>query len=489
MLEDHVTSLILTTDKHKEFLKNTVEIISTTSNELALRGSWYELEWAWNYLDRILDHQHHIEEHLAKQQRAAFNPPITSRYGMDSRSVIGQHSYSVSPESGNRSGTDRLSSASHIDVILQSLKTFRTDDCRDSHNCSTARASLGKMASGASGCGHQVADMDLEVSSASVNSSDVSSYSHARYRETNDSLTSQRTSTAGDQRKVGSQDTKEEKPDIRLSHSEDADNISDKFTSLRIWDSKASGDYLDTEGDGLTSGLAGDMTHLRIAERHFTSSSDREMHGRTGSRDNGNRIQSERIAERHFTSSRDREMHGRTGSRDNGNRIQLESSLTEFNFTLVNGLQIYVYEESIINASVECVVNAANSYLMNSSGVARAIEEAAGPEMQKECETYIAVHGRLPVSHAMHTNTVGKLGHLKCIIHTVGPIYSEWRHDVCVQELTDAFYNCLKYADEKTRVKSLAFPFISTGTRVNVIFFNSLLDFINSCYTIHTDMS
>ena len=60
------------------------------------------------------------------------------------------------------------------------------------------------------------------------------------------------------------------------------------------------------------------------------------------------------------------------------------------------------------------------------------------------------------------TKAYGKLSHLKYVIHTVGPIYIETDEDRSVFELTQTFYNCLGFA-EKLNLKSITFPFISTG--------------------------
>ncbi|XP_041368798.1 uncharacterized protein LOC121383089 [Gigantopelta aegis] len=494
LVEDHVTCLILATDEYKDFLQNGVEILSTKSDELALRGNWYELEWAWNYLHRILDHQYHIQEHLVHlyvtSNPATLTTPETRRQERDPESAneANVSSYTRNQMSvadhvaRNRLGSPRSGNGFSRDVV-SSESPFRAPgargtDCADivskmnlNHDLDLESSFRTVSGSGLlSGVGEDISKrnsnlddqkdgFDFESSSRTLsglglgrhNHSDILNNYYGRCHPDSDSETSQRLSTAvghsfsGDTRARVAEETRDRKTAVRLSRSEDADHTFENFASSRSHDNKELQEYLKTEvsvdsynilsdsGDHPANSLTSHLAGLHVGDAH---------------------------TEPHFRSTYDTEIKGNETSSDSRKEIQHS---TVFNFTLPNGMKISVYDESIIKAKVESIVNAANSELMNYSGVARAIEKAAGPKMKKECEDYIMTNGKLPVSHVMHTTTVGKLSHLKCIIHTVGPIYIKGRHDSCVQLLTRTFYNCLEYADEKTMVKSLAFPFISTG--------------------------
>jgi O-acetyl-ADP-ribose deacetylase (regulator of RNase III) len=108
----------------------------------------------------------------------------------------------------------------------------------------------------------------------------------------------------------------------------------------------------------------------------------------------------------------------------------------------------------ITKQRTEAIVNAANERLAPGGGVAGAIHRAAGPELWEECkrlegcrtgEAKITKGYRLPAHY---------------VIHTVGPIYSGSLRDA---ELLEACYrNSLKLAVER-RIKTVAFPAISTG--------------------------
>ncbi|XP_076465742.1 uncharacterized protein LOC143297329 isoform X2 [Babylonia areolata] len=129
---------------------------------------------------------------------------------------------------------------------------------------------------------------------------------------------------------------------------------------------------------------------------------------------------------------------------------------------ILTGQPYQVYMDDITKIKTDAVVNAANWELKNLGGVAGALARAAGPEMAAECCKLLQKHGALATAQVVKTKAYGKLGHLKCVIHTVGPIYIETDTERSVFELTQTFYNCLEFA-EKLHLTSIAFPFISTG--------------------------
>ena len=67
---------------------------------------------------------------------------------------------------------------------------------------------------------------------------------------------------------------------------------------------------------------------------------------------------------------------------------------------------------------VDCIVNAANDELKHIGGIAKVISDAAGPDMQKECEKIISKVKKVPTGTAVTTNA-GQCN-FKGIIHTVG---------------------------------------------------------------------
>ncbi|MEM0328783.1 MAG: macro domain-containing protein [Nitrososphaerota archaeon] len=114
---------------------------------------------------------------------------------------------------------------------------------------------------------------------------------------------------------------------------------------------------------------------------------------------------------------------------------------------------IELVKGDITELEVDAIVNAANSRLKMGGGVAGAILRKGGWSIQEECDRI----GYCPVGGAVITGA-GKLK-ARYVIHAVGPRMGEGDED---DKLRNATLNSLKLA-EQHRVKSIAFPAISTG--------------------------
>lgn len=103
---------------------------------------------------------------------------------------------------------------------------------------------------------------------------------------------------------------------------------------------------------------------------------------------------------------------------------------------------------------VDAVVNAANAQLKSGGGVAGAIHNAAGPELEKETRLLA------PIRPGEAVLTRGHGLPNKYIIHCLGPLYSQ---DKPEDELLSRCYRSALSLAEGKDVKSIAFPAISTG--------------------------
>jgi len=121
----------------------------------------------------------------------------------------------------------------------------------------------------------------------------------------------------------------------------------------------------------------------------------------------------------------------------------------------VGGSKIKLKKGDITEEKVDAIVNAANTSLLGGGGVDGAIHRAGGPEILEQCRKLggarpgnakITTGGKLPAEH---------------VIHAVGPIYKDGDQGEA-ETLQSAYRSSLEVAVEN-RVKTLAFPSISTG--------------------------
>ena len=110
---------------------------------------------------------------------------------------------------------------------------------------------------------------------------------------------------------------------------------------------------------------------------------------------------------------------------------------------------------SVVYATTDAIVNAANSRLMHGGGLARAIADAAGPELWAECDLIDEV----PTGSAVAT-TAGELA-ATWVIHAVGPIWHGGGSGEA--ELLASAYRSSIQAAAEVGARSVAFPSISTG--------------------------
>jgi O-acetyl-ADP-ribose deacetylase len=140
--------------------------------------------------------------------------------------------------------------------------------------------------------------------------------------------------------------------------------------------------------------------------------------------------------------------------------LQAASTNLTMRILLDNEKIIEIYGPAdITGESTDAIVNAANSSLLGGGGVDGAIHRAGGPAILEECRAIVSKIGRLAAGNAVITSG-GNLA-AKHVIHTVGPIFRDGNHREN-EVLAICHFESIRVADEY-RLKSLAFPAISTG--------------------------
>ncbi|KAH8168544.1 macro domain-containing protein [Sarocladium implicatum] len=117
---------------------------------------------------------------------------------------------------------------------------------------------------------------------------------------------------------------------------------------------------------------------------------------------------------------------------------------------------IHILKADITTLPLDAIVNAANTSLLGGGGVDGAIHRAAGSSLLRECRS---LNG-CPTGKAKITK--GYNLPAKHIIHTVGPVYNEYKKEESEEMLRSCYTEVIRLARENG-VRSLAFSGISTG--------------------------
>ncbi|XP_006137712.2 protein mono-ADP-ribosyltransferase PARP14 [Pelodiscus sinensis] len=145
---------------------------------------------------------------------------------------------------------------------------------------------------------------------------------------------------------------------------------------------------------------------------------------------------------------------------DEVSNVYKKQSQSYCEMTLQDGVVVAVYKGDLCSHPTDVVVNAANEDLKHIGGLAEALLQAAGPELQTECDRIVQKRGPLQPGRALITDA-GKLP-CKQVIHAVGPRWRDHEAEKCVYLLKRAVKESLRLAETYNH-HSIAIPALSSG--------------------------
>ena len=144
----------------------------------------------------------------------------------------------------------------------------------------------------------------------------------------------------------------------------------------------------------------------------------------------------------------------------------------------IGNTEIEVTKGDITMLDTEAIVNPANNYLIHGGGLAAAIVRRGGMIIQQESKKI----GNVPTGSAVITS--GGSLKAKHVIHAVGPRYKDGKSGE-EEKLASAVRSSLEIT-EKKKLKSIAFPAISSGifgypiADSSKVIVNSIIDYFNT---------
>ncbi|KAM9401107.1 uncharacterized protein ACWYII_030798 isoform 3-T3 [Salvelinus alpinus] len=147
------------------------------------------------------------------------------------------------------------------------------------------------------------------------------------------------------------------------------------------------------------------------------------------------------------------------GAVESGAGPRREETVTATSYRLQGGLQVVVCQGDITKERADALVNSASEDLDHAGGVAAALSQAGGPEVQQASRDLVRQIGRVPTGTVVET-TGGKLP-CKMLLHAVGPVGGSVGGNE--RPLLEKTVKAALDLAETMELQTLAMPCISSG--------------------------
>lgn len=153
-------------------------------------------------------------------------------------------------------------------------------------------------------------------------------------------------------------------------------------------------------------------------------------------------------------------LHSDNQEEEDEDNFKEKAGLSHCKVQTAGGVLVSVSKADICRLAVDAVVNAANEKLQHIGGLALALLEAAGPELQTLSNKHVARSGELRPGEAIVTD--GCNLPCKYVVHVVGPRFSDHDKKTSVSLLSRAVKQSLGQA-ESVNCSTIALPAVSSG--------------------------
>lgn len=458
-----------------------------------LSGNWYQLEWAWTYLDAFIQQQEIIQDEIKHQPFRNNASPMDAEDGgwSETGAITGSaldrydtkdvksafYKEQVTPERTPPRGRRTVAKTLTESSTKLGERTRREEDSPDTRQRDAHAVSTGGRRRLPSPVNSDEEDDHLDFRNVSNRKDDslgtrqrdesLLTGEYKRLSPTNSDNEDDQLDLRGTGYTIPDASIPMSLQSVGKGRRSDQENTFEEFSGLGIQDRSAGSrdnsarpkPKKSYEADRSLTDPKSYGTEQTGTRRSMDVSPDRDQAPQAKS---SQKFQSLPVSAATYSVSRDNAVTTSTVSSSKRSGDTYNEDHMQFRFTL-KGLDVVVLHGDLTKADTDAIVNPANSSLEHWGGASYAISRAAGTTLDKECREFIAKNGYLKTSEVMHTRG----GNLKalCVLHTCGPMWFdklENAKDKVAYELTCTFLNCLIYAD-KLALGSLSVPAISTG--------------------------